>query len=372
MPKKISKKAPPPKSLLSDSDSDDEDVLGILNIKPSPVLKVPTPIAVQSPQTVKPLTPEIKKKKRRDSTKRTPVASFDELAENTDIDLITKLNNYRYSTFEFIDTPNNKYTACINPLGSVVIIYLDGDGSSVVDDVVLKNLKVCDKTNFDEKEVEFLKTKVSKSISGAMVVHNNEYIFLIYDDSSELEETYFTSFEAETENENCIYKLYPIIRFSEILEDPNSAVERTRMSYNLIRQHDNMLNFNILQSAEKIITDNQRIFKTFLMSYSKHSKSLTEDIKTLEEHAKDWYKLYGDQKLTDEENESFNSVNLNLFERYKRSSVEINKIFRDMNSLMNSQSLISNKIYELSKVLDKSYDFLADNVISGTDVSISL
>lgn len=368
-PKKISKKPPPPKSLLS-SDSEDEDLIGMLNIKPSPVLKVPTPVK-QSPQTVKPLSPEIKKKKRRDSTKRTPVASFDELAENKEIDLNTKLANYRYQTFEFIDTPNDKFTACIDPLGNSVIICLDGDGSSIIDDVILKNLKPSDKSNFEEQEVTFLKSKVSKNITGVMVVNNNQYIFLIYGDDGILNESYFSSMEVEAEDEILNYKVFPIIKYSEILEDANFSVKRVREAYNVIRQIDNMLNLSIFKMSEKIIMDNQRIFKTFLISYNKLSKSLSEDIKELEKHASEWYKLYGEQKLTDEDNNNFKSVNLNLFERYKRLS-DINKIFKTVNTLMNTQSLVSNKIYDLAKDLDKTYDYLADNVLNEHDISLQL
>lgn len=368
MPKKISKKTAPPRSLLSDDDSD-EDLLGILNIKPSPILKVPTP--KQSPQTVKPLSPEIKKKKRRDSTRRTPIASFEELSQNKDIDLATKLSNYRYSTFEFLDSENDKFVACIDPLGSAVIIYLDSDGISVIDDVILKSLKRIENTNFNKNEIEFLKTKVSNDVTGSMIYYNNEYVFLIYDDSGNILESYFTSSGIETNVEDELLKIYPIIKLSEIFEDAHKSIERTRNAYNLIRRIDNSTNYNILKGAEDTILNIQRIYKTFINSYNKFSKSLTNDIGVLEDHAREWYKLYGEQKLTKEDNESFRNVNINLFERYKRLD-EINKTFRILNLLMNNQILINNKLYDISKDIEKAYDYLSDNVLQESEVSLTL
>lgn len=333
----------------------------------------------KSPEAAKKIktpNPEIRTPKARGKKKEvamTPALRFKELNKALNCTSFeTELKKYLYETRKFlIDKEKGvvRYAVCTDPFGFPVYVSLDTDEVSVVKGLSNIFISETEGNNLTHAFKENVKQKMSHEIYGLVLHSQCEYVFLIHTDEGNIETSNFTSCESGVENSK-LPRAYAILRFTEILNNPSDALERTKNTYEIIQNQQLKLLKDSVSTLNETVKEAKEAVDKFNESHTSISEIITDDSATLYSYASEYFDRFTEKIIDKEEVEKFAEVSNNLFHRFQ----QFNHLVQNSTPLLEISARINDCIKRVNDIAEEMNKEAKDNglIIDECDVNVEI
>ena len=288
-------------------------------------------------------------------------------------DLSTTLKNLRYSIIKLImneDDSTISYAVCFDPNGEIVFIDLKDNKTKNFDEEKIIRVSYKDeKIDMSSSFIEGIRNKITFEIYGVVFYDGKDYSFIRRDDEGTLSCDNYTTTTGETSQTEFLPFVYSVIDFKSLVKDPVLAIKRTKLTYQIIQSEQvesNKFTISSLTSTAKELTDSLHNFDRV---YKNITKDIVDDWKRLSNYSSDYYDKFTNDKLDQEEKESFDKVTVNMFARFQLFNEQVEKV----DSLTKGIEKIKSSIYTINTTIDElqqKSDNLKNKIIDIEDLEL--
>lgn len=285
---------------------------------------------------------------------KSPVIDYKSLNKiHSDDPIHTKLYDVGCAICCFItdkDLENSLYVLCIDHKGRKIIVEID--------EKEYASLRSHDIVSVSEKEeysgshaiISAVRSKLSLSIYGAAVISDNEYHFMRFSDTGDIHEN---TYEVQKgRNKYFVPKIYPIVRLSDLLADPEHMTVKIKEAY----MEFHHVQYENDKKRKKEVVEAVNATGQAVKEFSSRSNALNELI------GDEWMRLRTlsikyerllNGELTEEERDSFdvNRFGLSLMFQYYTRIFELHDSLRfDTDKLREIELDIQKKLTEIDEL----------------------
>ena len=310
---------------------------------------------------VVPITPENSDRESSPEPESSPKREEDK-------DIVSILEDNYFTILRFIEDDRKRlvYAICYDPNGQITFVELDISSTSSTKNYNTVTLEKQDFLEFAYSYKEYIRNKLSGEMYGVVLVNSGNYCFMTKVDNGDVVENYYGDLDSETnEDLNC----YCVVRISEIIEDPVITLKYIGITYEMIQQHQLLMNKDSFSGAMEEITKLSSYFKEFDTTYRLFTNSLLTDWEVLSNICSDYIDKMENDTLTEDEDDKFKTVSGNLFARFQAFN-NISNILSKIRDIPKEISSVKTKIKESIESFNKDYDRLSEKVLEQSEIDI--
>jgi hypothetical protein len=196
-------------------------------------------------------------------------------------------------------------------------VYIELDDSSVLKSGGHQETEYF-KTDYVEypfNTLEYYEGVLTNEMYGIVLSRGNDMCILKKTDGIDIHKEYFnTGIKDMTMNPD-IFDIFPVLKYSDIKSSMDMSTSIIRMTAFAIQQHQIMtLKLNMKTFSDAV--DKIKKYKDDMVEkYYTVSDMINKDLKTLGKKGEDFYSLFSNSSMTDEQRTDYNSISANQFLR---------------------------------------------------------
>lgn len=252
------------------------------------------------------------------------------------------------------DLEHTLYVVCIDHKGRKIIIEIDEKEYASVRSHDIVNVTEREEYEGSHAIISMVKSKLSPSIYGAAVISDTEYHFMRFSDTGDIiENTYVV--QGSVRNKPYAPKIYPIVRLSDLLAEPEYITSKIKESY--IEFHNIHDDCNRLRKKEIVheINVNGMAIKEFSIKSRDLNELICDEWGGLRKESIKYSKFLNEE-LSEEDIDRFeiNRFNLSLLFQYFTRIFELHDSLKfDISRLREVEADVRKKIAEVDELTEK-------------------
>lgn len=288
-----------------------------------------------------------------------------DLKETKDITSVLK-SNY-FNVVRYIENNGTLLYAVTYDLnGQVVYIELDGDDTSSVTGYQTIEYQRTEYIDYPFPLKEYYKNKLNGQLYGVVLTRGENMCLLTKTDNGDVSETYYGNND-ENGNIDC----YCVYKFSDIEEDLEASLQAISYTYEMIQQHQLMINKDTFKVAMEEINKIYVYSQEFDKIYKKFTQNILDDWSRFSNVSIDYMDKFFEEGLSEEESKKFNHISNNLFARFQAFN-KITNCISELKLVPSELLSVKTKLKEIIDVFEKDDNKLSSKILDSNEIDVSI
>ena len=341
-----------------------EDILGVESEpeeSESEREEVVSPEVSDSEEEKEELEEEISMKSKRPLTPQRFKVSFPlspgarKKANNAN-ELKESLNGLRYTILKYVLNEEDNcidYVICFDPNGEVVFLHMEDHKIKVFDEAKVISINFLDgKLGMSPSFMEGILNKMTHEVYGVVFYDGRDYSFNKRDKRGKIVTENYKTLDGETHPVTCLPNAYAILKYKSVVSKPVSAIQRTKMTYQIIQNEQLSSSRETIKSLMEVTKELNSTLYQFDKIYKSSTYDTIKDWRKLGEYASGYYAKFTDGELEPDEKENFDKVSINMFIRFQVFNDSMEKI----DGLEETVEKIKSSIFDVNKTIESIHD----------------
>ena len=181
---------------------------------------------------------------------------------------------------------------------------------------------------------------------GVVMFDGVDYCILKRDEDYNIISEKYTTVSTNQKNAH-LPSAYAVVSFSEMITNPEESIARTKHTYNIIQNQQLTYCKETIRTLMETTKNLTKLLYKFDEVYKQVTIDTIKDWRVLSEKSEHFYSIFVEEELSEQDNESFDKVSLNMFARFQLFNDQVDNV----SGLQNSIEKLNGSIYNIQEIM---------------------